>query len=54
MAEATITVRMDVDEAEEALARLEQRAEAVERRVAMAISRLERSEAKIEQSEDHR
>lgn len=50
MAEATITVRMDVEQAEEALTRLEQRAEAVERRVMMAISRLERSEAKLDRT----
>lgn len=51
MAEANITVRLNVADAEEALARLEVRAEAVERRVAMAIARLERSEEKAQQAD---
>jgi len=49
MAEANITVRLNVEEAEAALERLEERARHVERRVIMAINRLERSEAKLEQ-----
>lgn len=47
----TITVSLTVQDAEEALARLEERAKDVERRVQMAITRLERAEAKLAESD---
>jgi hypothetical protein len=42
---ATVTINLDMDAAEDGLARLEMRAERVERRIVMAINRLERAEA---------
>jgi len=47
VAESNITVRFDIEAADEALARLEQRARNVEKRVALAIMRLQRAEDQL-------
>jgi hypothetical protein len=47
MAESTVVINLDIDSASEKLAELERRAERVERRVRMAILRLEEAEAAV-------